>query len=244
MRLHKFLAECGLGSRRKCEQLIADGQIEINNTVVTRLGVIIDAAKDNISYKGKSLSSTPLTYWVLNKPKGVVCSCRKDNKYKRVIDLVPNNQCRVYPAGRLDVQSEGLIIITNDGSLCDRITHPKYGITKEYLVWIDKPLNHKEREKIKNGVTIVDGPPVFAIINEEKLFKSNMYRVRLTLNEGRNREIRKIFTILNKKVIRLKRTRLGTVKLNNLKQGEYRKPGTKKEITDLKTGKNSKIRFF
>jgi len=239
LRLHKFLAECGLGSRRKCEQLIADGQIKINNTVVTRLGVIIDTAKDKVSYNGKSLISTPLTYWVLNKPKGVVCSCRKDNKYKRVIDLVPNNQCRVYPAGRLDVQSEGLIIITNDGSLCDRITHPKYGITKEYLVWIDRPLKNNERKKIQNGITIDDGPPVFAIINEEKLFKSKLYRVRLTLSEGRNREIRKIFAALNKKVSRLKRTRLGTVRLGNLKQGEYRKL-TEKEIIDLKSGKNLK----
>ena len=238
-RLHKFLAECGLGSRRKCEQFIADGHIQVNNITVTTLGTVIDTGKDVISYKGKKLFTDPLSYWVLNKPKGVVCSCRKDNKYKRVLDLVPNSRTRLYPAGRLDVQSEGLIIITNDGNLCHRITHPRYGITKEYLVWIDKPLNNDERNKIQNGVNIDDGPPACAIINEEKFFKSNLHRIRLTLNEGRNREIRKIFAVINKKVIRLKRIRIGKIKLNNLKQGEYRKL-TENEINDLKTGKNSK----
>ena len=147
LRLQKFLAHCGVGSRRSCEELIVSGRISVNGHVVTKLGSCVDPATDIVCVNGSQIHKENLVYWVLNKPTGVVCSCGYDKKYKRVIDLVPNSDSRLYPAGRLDVDSEGLVIITNDGKLCNIITHPKYGVTKEYVVWLDNELTSENQPK-------------------------------------------------------------------------------------------------
>ncbi len=221
LRLQKFLAQCGIGSRRSCEKLIIDGCISVNGQVVTKLGSVVDPISDKVCLNGIPIHKESLVYWALNKPTSVVCSCKHDRKYKRVIDLVPDNDSRLYPAGRLDVDSEGLVILTNDGKLCNIITHPKYGVTKEYVVWIDNELTAEDKLNIANGITIDNSYIARPVIKEIVPLKSGC-KVRLELNEGRNREIRKLFAAIYKNVVRLRRIRVGPVKIGSLSPCKYR----------------------
>jgi len=221
-RLQKYLAQCGVASRRKCEQIIQCGEVTVNGHTVTQLGSVIDSTKDIVAYRGKAIHSSSFSYWALNKPPGVICSCRRQEKRQRVIDFFSTEIGRIYPVGRLDVDSEGLIFLTNDGSFCNSITHPSFNISKTYIVWLNGRLTRDEVDILKSGV-IIDSdhlakPVVLTVVPLQIGCK-----VCLQLNEGRNREIRKIFDVLNKKVVRLRRIAIGPVELGNLKQGVYRK---------------------
>ncbi|MDX9703128.1 MAG: pseudouridine synthase [Candidatus Auribacterota bacterium] len=221
LRLQKFLAQCAVGSRRSCEYLITNGAVSVNGNLTTKLGTVVDPDKDIVCVNGKPIQKQPLVYWLLNKPTGVVCSCKQDRKYQRVIDLIPDKDLRLYPAGRLDVESEGLVVITNDGHLCNIITHPKFGVTKEYDVWLDSSLSPEEQLKISRGITIDDSyvarPQIKDVIPVNSACK-----IRLELNEGRNREIRKMFAAINKTVLRLRRIRIGNIEIESLAYGDYR----------------------
>lgn len=230
-RLQKFLAQCGLGSRRSCEELILNGKISVNGVKVNLLGTTIDPNTDRVEYNGKRINKEPFSYWTVYKPVNVVCSCKKDRLYRRVIDLLPDVQERIYPAGRLDVDSEGLVILTNDGTLCNIITHPRFGITKEYLVWLDQTLDRDELDRLHQGIVIDTCYTAKPVIKQVEPLNCGC-KVCLELTEGRNREIRKMFGALNKHVRRLLRIRIGPVTLDNLKPGDYRHL-TQQEIQQL-----------
>lgn len=203
------------------------------------MGFIIDPDTDKVYYCGKRVFPQEFVYWALYKPTDVICSCKPDTKYKRVIDFLPQSDCRLYPVGRLDVDSEGLIIITNDGALCNKVTHPKFGIKKEYMVKIDSIIAQDEINKLESGVLIDDNYLAKPEIKKIIRFKKDSV-IHLILNEGRNREIRKIFEALGKKIILLKRLRIGPVKLDKLNPGQYR-PLKETEITAIKNAKAEEI---
>lgn len=228
LRLQKFLAQCGAGSRRSCENLIKNGSVSVNGQIITRLGTVINPQEDIVCVNGKPLQKEIFVYWALNKPTGIVCSCKQDRKYRRVIDLIADNGSRLYPAGRLDVDSEGLVILTNDGYLCNIITHPRFGVTKEYDVWLDSSLNSEEMANINNGI-MIEGSYIARPLIKDIIPVNSGCKIRLELNEGRNREIRKLFAAINKNVLRLRRIRIGPVTLESLSYNEYR-PLTQSEI--------------
>ncbi len=220
-RLHKFLADCGIASRRKCEQIICRGDVSVNGRIVTGTGITVDPETDDIFYKGRRLRRQSYTYMALYKPAGIICSCRKDKVYKRVIDIIPSDKRRLYPVGRLDVDSEGLILLTNDGDFCYRVTHPKFGIEKEYIVWLDSLLSDENLAQIRAGV-VIDNSYTARVSIKRFIPLARGCKVYLELYEGKNREIRKLFAQIGKNVWRLRRIRIGNIKLGKLRSGEYR----------------------
>jgi len=228
MRLAKYLASCGLGSRRSCEDLIKAGEVELNGQFVTRVESDIDTENDKVLYRGGRIVPKKLVYYLLNKPSGYTSS-RQDIHAKLLInDLIPKNP-PVWPIGRLDRETSGLIILTNDGELTQKLTHPKFEKEKEYVINTDAILNKNEVEKIKAGVILDDGlirPDLF------EMNKDGSYRI--VIHEGRKRIIRRLIAYFGKKVIRLKRVRIDSLELNDLRDGEYRILSDR-EISLLKT---------
>jgi 23S rRNA pseudouridine2605 synthase/23S rRNA pseudouridine2604 synthase len=227
LRLQKYIANTGYCSRRKAEELILKGKIKVNNEYITVLGTKIDPETDEVYIDDKKIEPEKrFVYIILNKPPGYVSSCSHKGK-KTVIDLIDTKE-RVYPVGRLDMYSRGLILLTNDGELHNRMSHPSFDHEKEYLVEISYPFTDKELKKLKNGIEIEGKKTRPAVIRKkEDLIYS------FILKEGRNRQIRKMVKAVNKKVKDLKRIRTGSLKLGNLKQGEWRFL-TDKEINNLK----------
>ena len=211
-RIQKIMAQAGIASRRKCEDLIKKGLVKVNGKIIT----IGDkaGAKDRIEVNGKLIKKEKMIYILLNKPKNVLCSVGDKFERKTVIDIVRCKE-KVFPVGRLDFNSEGLLILTNDGNFANRVIHPRYNIKKRYLVVLDKELDKTAIGKIKNGIKI-EGRRVnvFDLIEEEK-------QVELGIHEGRKHIIKKIFDALGYKVVSLKRVSIGKLRLN-LKAGEYK----------------------
>ncbi len=232
-RLHKFLASCGVGSRRKCEEYIRQGKVSVNGAVFRHMGVVVDVDKDDVRFGGKKVKPEKLVYWALNKPVGVLCSSKSDGKHRLVVDCVPHSNQRLYSIGRLDVDSEGLIFLTNDGAFCHVVAHPSFGLKKTYIVWLDSVLSNDEKKQIRSGI-IIDQKYLVKAKIKKVISSSKGCKVFLELFEGRNREIRKIFSHLGKKVIRLRRIKIGSVELGDLKSGEYR-PILGSEIKLLKS---------
>jgi 23S rRNA pseudouridine2605 synthase len=211
-RIQKIMAQAGIASRRKCEELIKKGLVKVNGKVIT----IGDKAgiKDRIEVNGKLIKKEKMIYILLNKPKNVLCSVGDKFERKTVIDIIRCKE-KVFPVGRLDFNSEGLLILTNDGDFANRVIHPRYNIKKRYLVVLDKALDKTAIGKIKNGVKI-EGRRVnvFDLIEEEE-------HVELSIHEGRKHIIKKIFDSLGYKVVSLRRIAIGRLRLN-LKAGEYK----------------------
>ena len=224
MRLQKFLAESGVGSRRECEEHIWEGRVKVNGQKVAEMGVIIDPEVDEVRFKNRVVRLDEKVYYVLNKPTGYVSTRRDVNAPKMVVDLVPQNP-PVYPVGRLDKESEGLILITNDGELTNQLTHPSSHVEKEYMV-VCRPRFDDLRlmeavKKMQKGV-LIDGyltreAKVFAVSEDRSKVKFN-----IIIKEGKNRQIRRMCHNVGLKVISLKRIRIGSLKLGGLKKGEYK----------------------
>ena len=217
MRLNKFLASAGVASRRKADSLIASGKVAINGIIVKELGTQVNESKDIVECSGKVLRlKNDHTYIALNKPVGYISSA-SNSQGKSVLQLV-NRHSRLYPVGRLDKDSHGLIILTDDGDLTYQSTHAKFGWEKEYEVVIDKPLDKKDAEIIGRGMIINDKKlqPVRISFNKGSI-------VRLVLREGVNRQIRRMLGRLGYRVIDLKRIRIGKLELGELKEGEWKK---------------------
>src|SRR3954470_6438732 len=220
-RLQKVLAAAGLGSRRQCEDLIRDGRVEVDRKVVTELGTRVDPARQEIRVDGESLRPSKRLYYAVNKPVGVVSTSRDPSGRARVIDLVPTEE-RVFAVGRLDRSSEGLIVVTNDGEFANRITHPRYGVEKTYLVRVAGAPDQRQLARLKKGVHLAEGfARAQSIIVKKKHGQSTDLVV--VLNEGRNREIRRILARVGHKVLALKRIAVGNVKLADLPVGAWRK---------------------
>jgi 23S rRNA pseudouridine2605 synthase len=221
-RLHKILAHAGVGSRRKCEELIAAGRVSVDGQPVRELGSRVEADQHEICVDGEPIHGERLVYWLVNKPPGYLCTNFDPARRPLAIDLVPQVSQRVYTVGRLDEASEGLLLLTNDGDLAFRLTHPRFGVEKTYLVQVAGHPSAEDLERLLKGVWLSDGHVKAREARRVKNQGESTW-LRIVLNEGKNREIRRMLAKLGHKVLRLKRIAIGTVQLGNLKRGKARR---------------------
>ena len=227
IRLHKYLADSGCASRRKAEELIKAGRVKVNGQIVNQQGVKIDPEKDKVTVDDSIISSNSKKIYILmNKPQGVVSTCAQD-EMTTVMDLLKGVKGRLFPVGRLDRDSEGLLLITNDGQVALKLTHPRYEHEKEYEVVVAKPLFPSEVEALKQGI-MLEGKKTLPA----KVLAKDNRRLKMILKEGRNRQIRKMIEALGNEVLSLRRVRMGTLTLGPLQPGEWRYL-TPKEIASL-----------
>lgn len=220
-RLQRVLAAAGLGSRRQCEELILTGRVEVDRRVVTELGTRVDPGRQEIRVDGESLPKTRLLYFLLNKPPGVVSTNRDPAGRPRVIDLIPSRDQRLFAVGRLDMSSEGLMLVTNDGELANRLMHPRYEVEKTYQVEVAGQIERSELARLEHGVHLAEGR-ARAIRAELKKVRPKSSVLEIVLREGKNREIRRMLARSGHKVLRLKRIALGPLRLGDLPRGECR----------------------
>lgn len=220
VRLQRVLAGAGFGSRRQCEDLIEEGRVHVDGAIVTKLGTTVDPTINKVLVDGQPLKKQKLVYYVVNKPVGVVTTNRDPQGRPRVVDLVPPDE-RVFPVGRLDRSSEGLIILTNDGELGQRLSHPKFGVQKVYRVTVAGRVETETMKKMRQGMYIAEG---FVSVDGAKLVKARprATELEITLREGKNREIRRILARLGHKVQQLRRVAVGPVRLGDIPAGAYR----------------------
>jgi 23S rRNA pseudouridine2605 synthase len=219
-RLQKVLAATGWGSRRTCEELIAAGRVTVNGEVAP-LGRRVDPEHDLIEVDGAPVGVKPgLVYYLLNKPTGVVTTAKDTHGRTTVVDLVPAEP-RVFPVGRLDVDTEGLLLLTNDGDLGHRVTHPSHGVEKEYLVHVRGRVTPGELRQLREGIELDDGVTAPAVASQP-----SPGVLRLTIHEGRNRQVRRMCDAIGHPVMRLVRTRIGPLTDRSLRPGDYRELST------------------
>jgi 23S rRNA pseudouridine2605 synthase len=216
-RLQKILAQAGMGSRRQCEEMIAEGRVTVNGTAA-HLGQRAQAATDHIAVDGVPLPIRQgMAYYLVNKPSGVICSTADPRGRGSVLDLVPPEP-RVFPVGRLDVATEGLIVLTNDGPLAHALTHPKFGVPKEYIVEVEGDLSREAVGRLRRGVVLDDGPTAPARVSQ-----LGPASARVTIHEGRNRQVRRMCEAVGHPVRRLVRSRIGPIADRGLAPGQWRK---------------------
>jgi len=220
-RLHKILARCGVGSRRECETLIEQGRVEIDGRVVTKLGTKVDPAASEIRVDGERVALEEHVYYLVNKPKGYVCTSSTERGNPRVIDLVPE-QRRIYTVGRLDEGSEGLVILTNDGELANVIAHPRYEVDKTYRLAVRGRVTPEQIARVEKGVWLPEGKSAPAQVRRVER-RGGTTLVTVTLWEGRSRELRRIFAKVDLRVTELVRTAIGPLRLLGLRPGAYRR---------------------
>ncbi len=232
VRLQRALAAAGYGSRRQCEELIVEGRILVDGAIVSELGATVEPGVQKIFVDGTPLKPRKLVYYALNKPTGVVTTNVDPEGRPRVIDLVPPDE-RVFPVGRLDRSSEGLILLTNDGELAQRLAHPKYQVQKVYRVTVAGRIDVATLREMERGIYIAEG---LVKVEGAKVLKTRgrATELEITLKEGKNREIRRILARLGHKVQQLKRIAIGPLRLGEMPSGAYRKL-TVEELKKLKT---------
>ena len=223
VRLQKFLANSGIASRRKCEELIIEGKISVNGKVIKELGTKIDPTKDKVEYCGKTIQNTEkLVYVLLNKPIGYVTTAKDQFNRDTVLDLVRIKE-RIVPVGRLDMYTSGALILTNDGHFVYKVTHPKHEITKTYTVTVHGIITSDEVDKLRQGVKIenyVTRPAKVKILKTDE--DKNISRLEITIHEGKNRQVRKMCEAVGRKVIALHRSKIGNIGVKDLKIGTWR----------------------
>ncbi|MDZ8117648.1 pseudouridine synthase [Pontiella agarivorans] len=222
IRLQKYLADCGLGSRRFCEKLISAGRVKVDGEIVTALGTKVVPGRQSVVCNGKPVAQEASVTLLLNKPPKVICTSDDPQGRTTVLDLLEDLPERVYTVGRLDFMSEGLIVVTNDGDLAHALMHPRYHVPKVYRVWIDTPLGYHQRPKMMRGIPNQGETLRVLDIDEGKHTKQGV-EYTITLGEGRNRHIRRLMEHFNKKVFRLQRVAIGPIRLDDLKTGEWRR---------------------
>ncbi|MBP5466652.1 MAG: rRNA pseudouridine synthase [Clostridia bacterium] len=232
MRVNKFLAESGVCSRRAADKMIEEGLVKVNGKVCV-IGQEIDEFSDSVVVGGKKINPVnTYEYYIMNKPKGYVCTVKDDRGRKTVMDLLPPNIRRVFPVGRLDYDSEGLLILTNDGELTYKLTHPKNEVPKTYLVKTEKPVSDTDINALRQGVQI-DGVRTKKCAVRFVEATETGSKLHITITEGRNRQIRKMIESLGNNVVFLKRIKIGDLSLSGLNRGETRKL-TAREIEYLR----------
>ena len=220
MRLNKFLAAAGVASRRECDKLIASGHVTVNGNTAS-LGLEV-SGEDEVFVNGNRVVIKKNEYYILNKPKGYICSVSDDKGRKTVMDLMPQNVGRIYPVGRLDYDSEGLLIMTTDGDLAQKLMHPSNEVPKTYLVKIEGTITESDLNPLRSGIEIdgyVTKKSKAHIVETNKEYT----KIHITVIEGKNREIRKMFAAIGKEVVLLKRIKIGELSLRGLDRGAYRK---------------------
>ncbi|NBO92731.1 MAG: rRNA pseudouridine synthase [Planctomycetia bacterium] len=221
-RLNKFLAHAGLGSRRHCDDLIASGRIRVDGVVSREMGARIDPQTARVEMDGQPVRAERNVYWLVYKPIGTLCTNHDPEGRPRAIDLVPHVGERVYTVGRLDEDSEGLLLLTNDGDLAFKLMHPRFGISKTYLVQVAGKPSNEDLQKLLEGVWLSDGHVKARRVKRLKSQGESTW-LEIVLTEGKNREIRRMLAKLDHKVMRLKRIALGPIKLDRLRKGKCRK---------------------
>ena len=230
-RLQKYIANSGVASRRKAEELILDGKVKVDGKVVRELGTKV-SGNETIEVNGNILAKEDKVYYLLNKPRGIISSSNDEVGRKTVVDLIEENK-RIYPVGRLDYDTTGIIILTNDGEIANLLMHPKNEIEKTYVAKINGILSPKEQMILKNGVVIDGIKTSKARVKVKKIDKENNKSiVELTIHEGKNHIVKKMFAALGYDVEKLKREKIAFLDLRGLKSGEYRKLNIK-EVKEL-----------
>jgi len=231
-RLQKFLASAGLGSRRQCEEIIRSGRVTVDGEPVNNPGVNIDPLKQVIEYDGERLKPQPMKYFALNKPRGVLCTNHDPAGRIRVVDLFEKERVRLFSVGRLDEDSEGLLIVTNDGDFAHQLAHPRYRIYRTYRVQVVGNPTPDKIQQLKDGMFFREGK--FKFLNVRRAGKQGKSTfLEVTLGEGHNREVRRLFARIGHKVMSLQRVAFGPIKLGKLKPGDYR-PLTNGELDELR----------
>jgi len=221
VRLQKFLAEAGIGSRRQCEQFIEQGKISVNGRKVTTLGTKIDPDTDRVTVGTRPVAVQRKIYIALNKPAGTVCTSRDTHGRQRVVDLLPSSLPRLYTVGRLDQDTEGLLFLTNDGNFSLRLTHPRYKMPKTYLVEVEGELQSGQIARLLAGVSS-EGQLLRAETVSQVRPRSGTTELRLVLREGKKRQIRRMMAAVDHPVVRLARLAIDSVNLGDLKTGQWR----------------------
>jgi 23S rRNA pseudouridine2605 synthase len=221
VRLQKVLAEAGVASRRASERIIFEGRVTVNGETVQELGTKVDPARDKVAVDGRLLKPKRKLYIALNKPPGYICSRRDPESRKIISELLPAEWSNLVPVGRLDYASEGLIFLTNDGDFCLKLTHPRYGVRKKYRVTIEGRVDKELADLLVKGLR-----------HEGELLKAERVRILVTNNssslleielaEGKNRELRRMFEVLGRNVVKLQRVQIGPIKLGELRHGRWR----------------------
>jgi len=221
-RLHKLLAERGITSRRAAEELISAGRVSVNGRIVRKQGLKVEADKDNISIDGKPLPEPPrLRYILLNKPAGYLCSVKEEHGKKSVLSLLPAMSERLYPVGRLDYDSCGLLLLTNDGALTNLLLHPSHEVKKTYLAKVAGPVSVADLDKLRRGLLLEDGLTAPAQVTLVRRAKSCSI-LEITIYEGRKRQVRRMCEQVGHPVRQLMRLKFGPLSLGRLKSGEWR----------------------
>lgn len=235
-RLQKFLAEAGVASRRRAEELIAQGDVQVNGKVVTEMGRRIDPKKDEVTYLGKKITgkTAESVYIMLHKPVGYVTTAKEQFGRPAVVDLIQGVNARIFPVGRLDYDTSGLLLLTNDGDLTYKLTHPKHEVEKTYLAKLYGVPDEGALQKFRRGV-LIDGrrtrPAKIQILERTK--DGRFCTAEIVIHEGRNRQVRKMCAAIKHPVAQLQRVGVGALLLGNLPKGKYRHL-TEKEIKYLK----------
>lgn len=232
-RLQKVLANAGVASRRHCEEMILAGRVKVNGEVVKTLGTKVDPEKDKIEVNSELLKiEAPKIYLMLNKPAGYVTTAHDPQGRPTVIDLVADAGVRVYPVGRLDFDTEGLLLLTNDGELTFALTHPKHEVKKTYQAMVQGFPDADKLKRFQKGLRLADGLTAPAGVKLVKKVRGNTW-LEITIYEGRNRQIRRMCETIGHPVIKLKRIKLGFLTLEKLEEGKYRQL-TQEEVGKLK----------
>jgi len=223
MRINKYLASAGKGSRRKCEELVLEGRVRINGRPCVKLSADV-GENDVVTVDGyKVVATTSHVYILLNKPKGCICS-RSDEKGRKTVFDIASSFCsdpRLFSVGRLDYDTEGLLLLTTDGDMANKLTHPRNEIEKTYVLKIEGEISEIDIDKLRRGV-VIDGVKTKRCKLKLLEFKDNISRLEIKINEGRNRQIRKMFETINREVIFLKRMAIGDLRLGGLSRGACR----------------------
>ena len=222
-RLQKYLAECGIASRRKCEEYILQGKVQVNGKTITELGVKVNPEKDKITFEGKNVKQEERkVYILLNKPIGYVTTSDEQFGRDKVLDLVKVRE-RIVPVGRLDMYTSGALILTNDGDFVYKVTHPKHEITKTYTVTVKGIIKNEEVEQLRKGVKIDDyttRPAKVKILKTDE--EKDISRLEITIHEGKNRQVRKMCESVGRRVIALHRSKIGNIGVKDIELGKWR----------------------
>ena len=230
-RLQKVLAAAGVDSRRKCEELILDGAVRVNRKVVDKLPAFVDPERDVITVNGKKIRAAQKVYFLLNKPKGVICTNSDPQGRRKAIDIVRTGE-RIFCVGRLDADTTGLIILTNDSELSNRLTHPRYGMGKTYVVRVKAEISADQIEKLKRGIWLAQGKTGRASVKILQR-RHNESLIEITIRQGLNRQVRRMLAKVGLPVKSLTRARIGKLTTRGLGVGKFRTL-TKAEVTYLK----------
>ena len=238
MRINKYIASCGVASRRKAEELIISGRVTINGELITELSTTVDETKDIVEVDGLPINQEEKkVYILLNKPEGYITTVKDQFDRPSVLDILKDVEERVYPVGRLDYETSGLLILTNDGDLTYKLTHPKHEVEKTYLAMVNGIISPEEKRRFENGLRIEDYTTAKAKLKIVKADEEKNYSVcKITIHEGRNRQVRKMCKAIGHPVRNLRRIQMGRINIRGLEVGEYRNL-TEDEVKYLKSVK-------